>query len=316
MTDWETQPDEGEPESTSQPSQPAPEGFDAYRSVVRLLIGLALIGSDGLIRRLREWEADHPAQFSEQQEAENGGEPARRALVGMAFETAEMARQVVWGAAGLSVSVAGAMWSAFRPITNSFLFRPLWIPVRSVVMRGEARRERYVQVGRSEEQRSRKLAGEVTGLLIEDIVGYVGDNPGVKALIDAQVERLLPELVDDATIQALLVEQLGTWIAGLTTRADTLDPLVRELGDRYIAYLNEHPEDVQNLVQGQAVGMATEVRDDVRTLTVTGDTFLETLARALLRRPPREDLPPPPPEVQRQAMPGRLLVDTRRLKEG
>jgi hypothetical protein len=316
MTDWDTQLDELEPESTPRPSQPAPEGFDAYRSIVRLLVGLALIGSDGLIKRLREWEVGHPAQYSEQQEAENDGDAARQALVGMAFETAEMARQVVWGAAGLSVSVAGAMWSAFRPITNSFLFRPLWIPVRSVVTRSEARRERYAQAGRSEEQRSRKLAGEVAGLLIEDIVGYVGDNPGVKALIDAQVERLLPELVADATIQALLVEQLGTWIAGLTTRAETLDPLVRELGDRYIAYLNEHPEDVQNLVQGQAVGMATEIRDDVRTLTVTGDTFLETLARGLFRRTPREDLPPPPPEVRQRLEPGRLVEDVRYLKEG
>ncbi len=109
---------------------------------------------------------------------------------------------------------------------------------------------------------------------------------------------------------------IDTQVAGLATRAETLDPLVREVGDRYIAYLNEHPDDVQNLVQGQAVGMATEVRDDVRTLTVTGDTFLETLARALLRRTPREDLPPPPPEVRRKAMPGRLLVENRQMKEG
>ena len=134
------------------------------------------------------------------------------------------------------------------------------------------------------------MADEVTGLLIEDIVRFVGDNPGVKALIDTQV-------------------------AGLATRAETLDPLVQEVGDRYIAYLNEHPDDVQNLVQGQAAGMAAEVRDDVRTVTVTGDTFLETLARALLRRTPREDLPPPSTDVQRQAMPGRFAGDIRYLKE-
>ena len=316
MTDGEMQFEELEAEGVQQPSQPEPEGFDAYRSTVRLLVGLALIGGDGLIGRLREWEAVHPFGRSEQAEAELEGESARRALIGMVFDTAEMVRQATLGAAGLSISVAGAMWSALRPITSSFLFRPFWIPVRNVATRSEARFERYTRIGRNEEQRSRKLAGDVTGLLIEDIVGYVGDNPGVKALIDAQVERLLPELVDDATIQALLVEQLGTWIAGLTTRAETLDPLVRKLGDRYIAYLNEHPEDVQNLVQGQAVGMATEVRDDVRTITVTGDTFLETLARALLRRAPREALPPPPIEVQRQAVPGRFAGDIRYLKEG
>ena len=271
------------------PSQ-SRQGFDAYRSIVRLLVGLALVGGDGLIGRLREWETAHPFGGSAQAEEELDGDLARRALIGMAFETAEMVRQAALGAAGLSVSVAGAMWSALRPITGSFLFRPFWAPVRSVATRGEARFVRYTRIGRSEEQRSRKMADEVTGLLIEDIVRYVGDNPGVKALIDTQV-------------------------AGLATRAEILDPLVQEVGDRYIAYLNEHPDDVQNLVQGQAAGMATEVRDDVRTVTVTGDTFLETLARALLRRTPRENLPPPPPEVQHQAVPGRWAGDIRYIKE-
>ena len=234
MIDEGLQFEDAEPEDGQDIPQPGSEGFDAYRSVVRLLVGLALVGGDGLIGRLREWETAHPLGGSAQPEAELDGDLARHALIGMAFETAEMVRQAALGAAGLSVSVAGAMWSALRPITGSFLFRPLWIPVRSVATRGEARFMRYTRVGRSEEQRSRKMADEVTGLLIEDIVRYVADNPGVKALIDTQV-------------------------AGLATRAETLDPLVREVGDRYIAYLNEHPEDVQNLVQGQAVGMATEV---------------------------------------------------------
>ena len=290
MKDEGLQFEDAEPEDGQDIPQPESEGFDAYRSVVRLLVGLALVGGDGLIGRLREWETAHPLGGSAQAEAELDSDLARRALIGMAFETAETVRQAALGAAGLSVSVAGAMWSALRPITGSVLFRPFWSPVRSVATRGEARFVRYTRIGRSEEQRSRKMADEVTGLLIEDIVRYVADNPGVKALIDTQV-------------------------AGLATHAETLDPLVREVGDRYIAYLNEHPEDVQNLVQGQAAGMAAEVRDDVRTVTVTGDTFLETLVRALLRRTPREDLPPPPPEVQHQAVPGRWAGDIRYIKE-
>ena len=290
MLDVEIQYDETKPEGQQDFFQPEPEVFDAYRSAVRLLVGLVLVGGDGLVGRLREWETAHPLGGSAQAEAEPDGDLARRALIGMAFETAETVRQAALGAAGLSVSVAGAMWSVLRPITGSALFRPFWSPVRSMASRSEARFGRYYRVGRSEEQRSRKMADEVTGLLIEDIVRYVADNPGVKALIDTQV-------------------------AGLATHPDTLDPLVQAVGDRYIAYLNEHPDDVQNLVQGQAVGMATEVRDDVRTVTVTGDTFLETLARALLRRTPRADLPPPPPEVQHQAVPGRWAGDIRYIKE-
>ena len=290
MIDKGLQFEDAESEDGQDIPQPESEGFDAYRSVIRLLVGLALVGGDGLVGRLREWETAHSLGGSAQAEAELDGDLARHALIGMAFETAESVRQAALGAAGLSVSVAGAMWSALRPITGSFLFRPFWSPVRSVATRGEARFVRYTRIGLSEEQRSRKMADEVTGLLIEDIVRYVADNPGVKALIDTQV-------------------------VGLATHPATLDPLVQAVGDRYIAYLNEHPDDVQNLVQGQAVGMAAEVRDDVRTITVTGDTFLETLARALLRRTPREDLPPPPPEVQHQAVPGRWAGDIRYIKE-
>jgi len=113
-----------------------------------------------------------------------------------------------------------------------------------------------------------------------------------------------------------MAEETAT-IAGFAARNllafSNLDLLRMALTHR--SYLNEHPDDVQNLVQGQAIGMATEVRDDVRTVTVTGDTFLETLVRALLRRTPREDLPPPPPEVQHQAVPGRWAGDIRYIKE-
>ncbi len=292
MTGTVSQPHES-PEEAPGRSQPA--GFDAYRSILRLVVGLALTGGDDLVTRLREWETANPPETAEPGDSapDTSSDLARRALIGMVFEVAELTRQVVWSAAGLSASFATAMQSTFRPVTDSFLFRPLRASLEGIAARGEKRFERFVRTGRAEEPRSRQLAGEVTGLLMEDIVHYAGENPGVKALVDAQVDRLMPSLVTDATIQELLVVQLGAWTAGLSKRPESLDPLVQQVGDRYIAYLNEHPEDVQNLVQGQAASMASEVRDNVRTITVTGDTVLETVVRGLLRRTPRENLPPP-----------------------
>jgi len=290
VTDGEAQNENTQPDPGQDAAQQEAGTFDAYRSLVRLLVGLVLIGGDSLIGRLREWEATHQVDPPVEPAAGGDGDSVLGALVGMTFDTAEMIRQAVSGAAGLSVTVAGAMWSAVRPVTQYWLFRPFWLPVRTIAARGEAKHERYARIGRSEEQRSRKLAGEVMDSLIEAIINYVGANPGVEALVDAQLARL-------------------------AAHPETLDLLVRGAGDRYIAYLNEHPENVQNLVQGQAAGMATEVRDDVRTLTVTGDTFLETVARALFRRAPREDLPPPPPEAQHQAIPGRWAGDIRYIKE-
>lgn len=72
--------------------------------------------------------------------------------------------------------------------------------------------------------------------------------------------------------------------------------------DEYIEYLTQNPE-VKELVQQQSSGLANEVIEEVRERTVSADTFLEGLARSLLRRFPRRELPPPPPEVIARAAP-------------
>lgn len=78
--------------------------------------------------------------------------------------------------------------------------------------------------------------------------------------------------------------------------------------DEFISQLAENPE-LQGLVQAQSIGLATEVRDEVRGRGVTADTVLENLVRKVLRRAPREELPTPPPEVQKWA--GATMEDFR-----
>ena len=63
--------------------------------------------------------------------------------------------------------------------------------------------------------------------------------------------------------------------------------------DTYIEYLATNPE-LQELVQTQSTGLANEVVEEVRERTVSADTFLESVARSLLRRVPRSALPEPP----------------------
>jgi hypothetical protein len=270
------------------PPQPEPAAFETSRALLRLVVGLALIGADDLSARLRGREPARARTLDEMDDAANYlptvGDTLR-ALVGFGFVAVDSTARAVSAATETTRSVAGAVTAPLRPIARSRLVRP----ARTLAERGRQRYARLIQAGLAEERRTRELAANITGLLLEDTTDFAGENAGVQSLVDAQVERLLPALVADPTIQQLLVEQLGEWLHGLTARSESLDPLVRALGDRYIAYLNEHPDDVQNLVQGQAVSMAGEVRDSVRSITVTGDSFLEILARGLLRRPPRDE---------------------------
>jgi hypothetical protein len=73
--------------------------------------------------------------------------------------------------------------------------------------------------------------------------------------------------------------------------------------------LADKPE-VQDLITGQTTGLAGEVLDEVRERTVSGDSFLEGIVRAVLRKTPRAELPPPPLEVRQSAIkvPERPLV--------
>lgn len=267
--------------AASAPSpQPGPAALATTRAALRLAIGLALIGADEFAARLAAWEAAHPAwqvgpEGANDAQAAAGGMAS--ALLGLLFEATDTTIR----AASATTDAAGRVADALILPVARPLLRPFAAPFRALAARG-----------RAEERRSRRMAADLTGLLIEDLTDVAGENPGVRRLVDAQVDRLLPDLAADPAIQQLLVQQLGVWLAGLAARSASLDPLVQALGDRYIAYLNENPDDVQNLIQGQALSMADEVTDSVRGLTVTGDTFLEIIARRVFRRPPRDDAPP------------------------
>lgn len=77
---------------------------------------------------------------------------------------------------------------------------------------------------------------------------------------------------------------------------------VEDVINDIVSYLAENPE-VAELVQNQSIGLAGEVVDQVRGRTVTADTLAERVVRRVLRRTPREQLPPPPLEVQQAVIP-------------
>lgn len=75
---------------------------------------------------------------------------------------------------------------------------------------------------------------------------------------------------------------------------------IKRTVDHNIAYLAHNPE-VEQLVETQSTGLANEVVEEVRERTVSADTFLEGLARSLLRRAPRSGLAEPPEAVRKMA---------------
>ena len=54
-------------------------------------------------------------------------------------------------------------------------------------------------------------------------------------------------------------------------------------------------------MQEQSVSLAADAVDSMRSRTVSADTLAERVVRRMLRRPPRDALPPPPDEVRKAA---------------
>lgn len=79
-----------------------------------------------------------------------------------------------------------------------------------------------------------------------------------------------------------------------------VETALHESVEESIEYLAEHPE-VKELVQLQSTGLADEAVEEIRERSVSADNFVEGLVRYLLRRMPRQEIPPPPPEVREHA---------------
>ena len=163
------------------------------------------------------------------------------------------------------------------------------------------------------------------------ILPKLGEVPAVKELVRNQVAAILPELADDPAVTQVIRAQVAAilpnscqmaedagdtavdpgagqraYLAYLNEHPDEVQALIRNQGDVYIDYLNAHPAQVQTLLQGQSLGLASQVRDEIRERTVTADGLVDTVVRNLLRLKPREALAPPPPKVQRRAQSAHL----------
>lgn len=139
-----------------------------------------------------------------------------------------------------------------------------------------------------------------------DLMGWlVSPSRAMQGMIDAadQIAQnpLLRPLVKPLKEQA---EQLSTqmhgeierWIAIGQAEEQRSRAIARtavpEIVDEVLESLADNPE-LQDLIQQQSVGLAGEVVDSVREVTVTADAVMEGIVRRLLRRRPRNQLPAP-----------------------
>lgn len=233
----------------------------------RLLVGGALNGAEELVRLLRKWDSElerlranpaqpldiredgtagPPFQFAQPHPQESDADLLRYALIGWMVEAEGRLQRRLDRLDRATRLLHSLVEPWVKPIRNSPLAAPLRLRALRLRQRGEEELQRWIELGRSEELRSRDLARLAIKRTVDQNIEYLAHNPAL-----------------------------------------------------------------EELVETQSSGLANEVVEEVRERTVSADTFLEGLARSILRRAPRRQ-PPEAPEHVRKYADGLHAVKKRR----
>jgi len=186
--------------------------FDALRSTTRLLVGLALIGGDELLKRVETLEhtlsttPPDPAEIDEQIRTSPTGQyipdDVRHALIGMAFDVQDQIRTGVPRLLSMSDEVLTGVTRPVESLLNrlpivSSLNKSLGQQYNALQRRGEKRLQRWIAIGQREEARSRVLADQTANQIVDDFINYLGDKPEVQQLITGQTTGLVGEVLSE-----------------------------------------------------------------------------------------------------------------------
>ena len=309
------------------PHQKDPD-LAAYHSLVRMVVGSVLIGSNELLTRAKAWEEEHPLEGMIQGPRTHESDIVllRHLIVGAIFHGPELISHPLLAIAETTDRALGLAASLVGPFMRIPIFRPARKRWQSYQDRVQAVVTYWVETGRQEEPYSKAMAQELIPQIIDDVILSLSENQAIQTLIQVQVGMYLDHVIRNPTemddlvrvvadryisylntdnvehVQQLVQIQVSEYLAYAKQNPDELTELVEVVGDRYLEYLKEeNPEAIAQIVQGQSIGLAGEVVDELRARTVTSDSVLEMFMRSLLRRPARQELPLPPPEVLEQA---------------
>jgi len=286
---------------SSQNDSGQPQPFDTLRSITRLVVGGVILGGEAFLQYLRVWEEKtSPAIGTTVESAPDAGGAtssmpgeANPAAVGQTTTDAHLLPESVKAEGDIldaqfkeviegEVLEASQGWAAGPSSDAQKLGYAL---VGATFAASEGLRRGASMVGR---------LGRATDRFTRPIV-----RPLQKSRIMRPARRGFENLVRRGE------QELAGWIE--TGQRETSHS--RQLAqtalittvDETIEYLSKN-EEIQELITTQSTGLATEMVEEVRERTVSADTFVEGMLRAILRLPPRSSLPEPPEEVRKQAI--------------
>ena len=187
---------------TRNPAPPGDDDFDTIEALMRLFVGGTLEGADGLLRRLRQWEASTPPGATITA-GETPADRRRYALVGLLVESAAWARFGVDAARRLSRPFARLLFVDVPAILRLTPAEPLIARVDARVARQRATLDRWIKVGREEERRGRLLARLAGSSTMDELLDELAHNPALRELIEQQSAEVAGTAVDEVRERTL-----------------------------------------------------------------------------------------------------------------
>jgi hypothetical protein len=189
----------------AQAAGPPETKLELLVALLRLLVGGAVIGVDGLQQRSRLWQeeirqATAPkmviAPFSELEQNQ-----PRHTLIGLLFETPEVIGKGLTKVGQASGKATGLVGKVLGPIANSWPARPVKRRYDKLVGQGEATLKRWAERGRVEEQASRALTEQAVIQLFDEVMDevmiHLAHKPELRDLLQQQSFSMAGEVMDE-----------------------------------------------------------------------------------------------------------------------
>ena len=195
-------------------ASPSSPQDDDLRSLTRLALGAAGIAIQELRLRLRKWEQEtDEAQAREKSrslklpanaqvappagDVPSSDQLLRYAVTGMVFDAQVVMRKGMGRAIKVGERVRRRARPIIKPLANSRLFSPARRGYRRIASASQNRVERWIEIGRQEEFRSRVLAQTAFTGTVDETIDYLGEMPGVQSLIATQSTSLAGEVMEE-----------------------------------------------------------------------------------------------------------------------
>jgi hypothetical protein len=218
-----------------QPSeQPLEFDAEAARNLLRLALGGAVEGSAALLRRLEQEQAAMRSSETQSLGTESPGQPSdttdlqrlRYALVGLLFEAPDAVGRTFNVLESATRKSAGLASRILSPVTNSRVARPLVSRYDDFIEDRLSAFDRWVSMGRREEQTSRELVLRLTDDEIDAVIDYLAEKPEVRGLVQQQTTGMAQEAVGELRGRSVNADRLieRVLLAGLKRRDAEVEP--------------------------------------------------------------------------------------------